>query len=391
MTADGRRRLLIIGPLPPPYAGPEIGTEMFVKSPILQAAFAVDCINTTVRAVNSDKGKADLTMVLAYVRYTYRLLRAMLVFRPDVILYRPTSATLKGWVRDGTTLLIGSSLGSKVALQFGGGHFRFFYDSLGSAARSLISSLLKRSAIVLAESRRLCRQFEGLVPESRIGVLPTAISNEFFDNFEGLERSQDGFGPNVLFVGHLTQAKGYCDVLKVIPDLAKQRGVRFRFVGVRQGTERNIFFNQATGERISPEDPAECFSRFIVSNRLEGSVDFLGDRVFGAEKLRVFEAATVFVLPSYSEGFSRAILEGMAAGLPLVVSRVGAVPDFFENGVDAFIVDPGDVPALRDRIELLLSDPVLRTRMGQASRERCRSMFLGECVSAQLVEILKTL
>lgn len=385
-----RRRLLIIGPLPPPYAGPEIGTEIFLRSEGLQKHFVLDHINTTVRSSNSEKGKADLTMVFAYVRYLWCLVRALVVFKPDFVLYRPTSATLKGWVRDGTTLLFGSALGAKVVLQFGGGHFRHFYDSLSSVPQGIIALLLRRSCLVLPESQILTRQFNGLVPADRIHDLPTAITEDFYGRFEGIDRSRSGKELTVLFVGHLTQAKGYCDVLKTIPELVARFNVRFRFMGVHQSVERNVFFNQATGLRIEPEDPAECLESFVNSRGLNDRVEFLGDRVFGDAKQKTFESADIFVLPSYSEGFSRAMLEAMAAALPMIVTKVGAVPDIVHDGVSAFVINPGDVGALTERLSRLLSDAHLRLEMGMTGRALCGERFLGEQIARRLTELLSS-
>jgi len=81
----------------------------------------------------------------------------------------------------------------------------------------------------------------------------------------------------------------------------------------------------------------------------------------------------------------------MAAGLPMVVTRVGAVPDIVEDGVTGFIIEPGDVAALNDRIKRLLEDPALRARMGAAAREYCRTRFLAERVAAQVVDIVQSL
>lgn len=387
-NSSRKGRLLIIGPLPPPYAGPEIGTEIFLNSTALSLAFELGHINTTVRSSNSEKGRADLTMYVAYVIYVLRLVRALAFFRPHFVLYRPTSATLRGWVRDGTTLLLAPGLGAKVLVQFGGGHFRYFFDALGPISRRLIQGLLHRAAVVLPESRALKRQFAGIVPDARVRELPTSIPDDFFEFFDGCDRSNRPGPVTVLFVGHLSQAKGYCDVLKAIPFLAAKYDVKVRFMGVKQSIERNIFFNQATGERIPVVDPEQCYDEFIRKRGLEANVEFLGDQVFGKEKLEAFEAADIFVLPSYSEGFSRAILESMAAGLPAVVTSVGAVPDIVEDGGNAFVVRPGDVPGLQDRLERLIANPDLRVRMGAVSRQRCQERFRAEVVSEQLVGIL---
>lgn len=386
-----RRRLLIVGPLPPPYAGPELGTESLLRCGILREHFDICNVNTTVRSSNRDKGRLDAMMAIAYLRYVFRLVRALLVFRPHVIMYLPTSATRMGWVRDGTTLLLGSLRGGRVVLQFRGGHFRHFFESLGRTGRGLVRWLLGRSAAVLVQASVLRAQFAGLVPEQRIGVLHNGISAEFFARFENVARDPAPSCVTILFVGHLSQAKGYCDLLKTIPVLASRFAVRFRFIGVRQGVERNVFFNQATGEPIQPEDPEACYETCVRRQGFEQQVEFLGDRVYGEEKYRAFETADIFVLPSYSEGFSRAILEAMAAGLPSVVTAVGAVPDILEDGVHAFIVRPGDVEALAERLQRLIADGALRLAMGRASREQCRRRFLQEALSRELVTILDRL
>ncbi len=390
MVRHKRGRLLIIGPLPPPYAGPEIGTEIFVNSGTLRNAFDCRVINTTVRTSNSEKGKTDLTIVVAYVRYVWRLVSALLFFRPDTLIYRPTSATVKGWVRDGTTILFGSLAGCQVILQFGGGHFRFFYESLGRFGKTVIRRLLGNVAVVLAESNGLRRQFAGLLPENRIGVLPTAVPDAFYAHFEKVHRVSRESPLIVLFVGHLSQAKGYCDLLKVIAFLAGKYDVKFHFMGARVSGERNIFFNQLTQERIRPEDPDECFARYITAQGIKDRVVFLGDQVAGVDKLAAFERASIFALPSYSEGFSRATLEAMAAGLPLVVTRVGAVPDIVDDGVNGFVVDPGDVAQLQAGLDKLLGDPALRAKMSAANRKRCEEEFLAECVSSRLVETIRS-
>jgi len=75
------------------------------------------------------------------------------------------------------------------------------------------------------------------------------------------------------------------------------------------------------------------------------------------------------VLPSYFEGIPNSLLESMAAGLPVVATRVGGVPEIVEDGVTGLLVPPGDTEALARAIALLTTDPSLRASMGRAGRE----------------------
>lgn len=386
-----RRKLLIIGPLPPPFAGPELGTEVLVRSQVLNATYRVHHINTTVRSSNRDKGSVDAVMMAAYLRYLSRLLRETLFFRPELVLYCPTSATLIGWVRDGTTVLLARVLGAKLVLQFRGGHFRHFFDALGPASRRIIAWLLQRCDLVLVQADVLKSQFAGIVPDERLARLYNAVPSAFFEYFEKVGRRRARDEVVVLFVGHLTQAKGYCEVLKAIPRLVPRYTVRFQFMGVRGAVERNVFFNQATGERILPADPEQCFHEYIQRQGLANCVEFLGDGISGVQKQRVFENADIFVLPSYSEGFSRSILEAMAAGLPGVITRVGAAPEILQDAVSAYLITPGDTDQLCERLERLIRDQDLRVAMGSAAREHCRRQFQSATLAMELVALLEKL
>lgn len=79
-----------------------------------------------------------------------------------------------------------------------------------------------------------------------------------------------------------------------------------------------------------------------------------------------------------SEAVSRAALEWMAAGRPLVATRVGGIPDLVEDGVTGVLVPPGDAPALAGALRDLLSNPARAEAMGRAARERWEREFSPE-------------
>jgi glycosyltransferase involved in cell wall biosynthesis len=88
-----------------------------------------------------------------------------------------------------------------------------------------------------------------------------------------------------------------------------------------------------------------------------------------------FAAFDVFVLPSGNEGTPVTAIEALAGGCPVVATRVGGVPDVVTDGEDGFLVEPGDVEGLAERLALLANDPALRAAMGGAGRDRMRSRY----------------
>ncbi len=113
--------------------------------------------------------------------------------------------------------------------------------------------------------------------------------------------------------------------------------------------------------------------QFVNDNRkLYGSVSLLGE----SENIpEILTASDIFVLSSRWEGLPRAVIEAMIAGLPVVASQVGGVPELVEDGVTGFLVPPGDCQSLAQAIQKLLVGPELRRRMGQAGQEKALCQF----------------
>ena len=88
------------------------------------------------------------------------------------------------------------------------------------------------------------------------------------------------------------------------------------------------------------------------------------------------------ILPSVNEGTPVSAIESLAAGRPVVATRVGGVPDVVEDGEDGFLVDPGSTEQLADRLEQLARDPELRERMGKHGSSR----MSGRYAVARLVD-----
>jgi len=108
----------------------------------------------------------------------------------------------------------------------------------------------------------------------------------------------------------------------------------------------------------------------------------IGDRVvftgFRGDVPELMSEVAVSVLPSLSEGLSNAILESMAAGVPVVATAVGGNSEAVQEGVTGLLVPPRDGAALADAISAVLADPALAMRLGAAGRQRATECFSNE-------------
>jgi glycosyltransferase involved in cell wall biosynthesis len=157
--------------------------------------------------------------------------------------------------------------------------------------------------------------------------------------------------PRIVAVGRLQAPK---DVLSLIRALAKLQQRSFNAIVVGDGPDR-------------PAIEAEV--RRLALTRV---VHLAGGRDDVAE---ILAASHIFVLSTRSEGLPISVLEAMAAGLPVVASRVGGLPELVVEGETGLLVTPGEPGELAAAIERLLGDPALRARFGAAGRARVQSQF----------------
>jgi glycosyltransferase involved in cell wall biosynthesis len=119
--------------------------------------------------------------------------------------------------------------------------------------------------------------------------------------------------------------------------------------------------------------------------------------VSDAELPVLYRSAQVFVLPSVeqtcygkhvavSELLGLSLLEAMASGTPVIASAVGGVPEIVRDGLTGFLVSPGDVGALRDRLSMLLGDPALAHRLGANARTHVLERFTWERVAERCLQ-----
>jgi D-inositol-3-phosphate glycosyltransferase len=102
-----------------------------------------------------------------------------------------------------------------------------------------------------------------------------------------------------------------------------------------------------------------------------------------------YSAADVLVMPSHYESFGMVALEAMACGTPVVASQVGGLAFLVQDGITGYVVPDGDPDILGERLTNLISDPVLRQRMGEQAAEYARS-YAWERIASQIRSVYES-
>jgi glycosyltransferase involved in cell wall biosynthesis len=173
----------------------------------------------------------------------------------------------------------------------------------------------------------------------------------------------------ILAVGSLKPLKGYHDLLQALSILAGHEDA-FECILAGDGPERGRL------------------QELAIRLNLGSRVSFLGEI---EDVPALMAAGDILVHPSHSEGLSNSVLEGMASGLPVVATSVGATPEYIEDDNTGFLVPPGEPELLAEKIRLLITRKDLRDRLGRTALSRVLERCSPPRVTCQYEHVYNSL
>lgn len=230
------------------------------------------------------------------------------------------------------------------------------------AFRAIQRCVARRADAVVAPSRYFGGIVRGWgVPAERINVIYNGIT------LDPAERCPDNGRSDarcIVSAGRLVPWKGFATLIEVLRDLPG-----WRLVIVGEGPERknleSRIQNLELGERV----------------RITGALQ-------QAAVLRELCAASVFVLNTSFESFSFQVVQAMHAGVPVVTTAIGSLPEIIDDGQDGLLLPPNDRPAIAAAVRRLAGDQALRTRIVSNAREKAKRFSL-EATAGQLIALFE--
>ena len=291
------------------------------------------------------------------------LLAATIIFRHVSIVHINTSLNTRAYWRDLMYLAVAKALGARVLYQVHGGELphRFF------ARSRMLTGFLRKTlmvpdlVVVLAQCELAA--YREFVPQQHVVVLPNGIDCRAYAALP-LVRSSAEQPLHLLYVGRIARDKGLYELLQGVR-LAHELGVDTRVIVAGHGTEEGRL------------------RRYAQALGISARVCFIGP-VFGADKIKLLSGSDVLLLPSYAEGLPYALLEAMAAGVPVIATPVGAIPDVMTDGIHGFLVPPRDGKAIAEALAVLAGDRERISWMSRACKRRIRAAFSIDRLAQEL-------
>ncbi len=239
------------------------------------------------------------------------------------------------------------------------------YQRGQSAVHKIECWLHRRMTAVIANSKRVALELithENCAPE-KVGLIYNGADLSGIAAAQP-QKSSDGKATlTLIIVANLIPYKGHADLVAALGEIANRLPRRWQLLCVGR--------DEGLGEAL----------RYQADGLgLTDNIHFLGQR---SDVPQLLKEADIGILCSHQEGFSNAVIEGLAAGLPMVVTDVGGNAEAVTHGETGLVVPPHDPTTLGEAILALALDPVRRARMGAAAQADARRRFSIEtCVQS---------
>ncbi|MFT8323624.1 MAG: glycosyltransferase family 4 protein [Bacillus sp. (in: firmicutes)] len=341
------KKITVIGPLPPPIHGESLAIQSITESKKLNQEFIIQSINTNRKIIKKPGGFS-----LGKVMQDIKIILRVFILKTDIG-YISISQTKLGLLRDLVIIHLLNYKKVKVITHLHGNSLGLTIDNLSSFWKKIVRSVFKRVNIGIVLGQSLSHNYQGFVKDIR--VVQNGVSEEFLLN-EQIEKaieikSKKDF-VQIVYLSNLIESKGFLILAKCCAEL------------IQEGLSIRLVLAGAIHEKKSYEQ----LIKLVNKENCKDKIIYVGT-VFGTEKKQLLLDSDVMVLPTQykTEGQPLSIIEGMAAALPIISTKVGCIEDMInENGI---LMEEPTVETLKKAIRKLVKDPEARKGYSIKSRK----------------------
>lgn len=332
------KKILIVGPRLSLTSGVSHHIKTLLASPLAHD-FQLNYFQVGARP-----GDSQWRVLLTFIMTPWRFLWRLWNYRPDVVHFNP-SFDHKSLLRELTMIVICKISGRQTLVQFHGGNVNLLLQN--GRLPAYLKLLLRWANQIVVLTRLQQRSLQAFCRVDKIAVIPNMVDTSRYLKTRRLNQVSPC---QVLYMSKIEQRKGIFDLIQAIPTVIKKfPNVRFMVAG--EGPDKSKL------QCIGCEDGNWNYIKLI---------GFVGED----QKPTFLAQGDVFVFPShYVEGMPYALLEAMAAGLPIVAAATGGIPAIIEDRVNGILV-PIEQPAmLAEAIIELLCNKKMRRQFGRRNRQ----------------------
>ena len=368
-------KVLLVGPIPPPMGGivrycqDIMASELRHKNEIVLFQDNIPhhyrpTITTAKNTWNiiSRDGLSSTIKVFSFVLKKFVQLDVILTKDKYDIIHVLSTAGY-GFFRNTVHIILAKRHGVKTVFHLLG-QIDDLYREANPLLKKIVSFCLNRADVHIVQSPLLVDFVRGITKRPVYSIF-NGVRTEQLTSPDGYAHSS-GCNVEVVTLGYLGYQKGTFDILEVVRRIKDiLPSLRFTFLG---------------------GGDVEKFRKLAEEKSIADRVRFLG-KVEDDVRIKMLQTSDIFLLPSHAEGQPIALLEAMAAGLPIISSTVGSIPEIVKAGENGFLVEPGDIDTISKYIEILSRDAFLREQMGRFNMQEAKKKYELKRVMREIQEL----
>lgn len=356
------KKILFLGHLPPPWHGVSAINTWILNSSRLTSEFRFIVINLTTASSIADIGKTSLLKYFSTIRIFLTTLYKLLVTNPKLgyITLTPSGVA---FFKDSIILLLLKLFRIPVVVHSHGKGITDWVNKQPAWVAKYYRFVLKRTHLLvlgknLVEDTRIVYKDDPIILPNGIPIIeytPTSVKNS--DCIQ------------LLYLSNLMKYKGVLDFVESLKIL-HEKGYDFH---------ANII-------GASGDVTVEYVKQLVEKYKLQDKVDVLGP-IYNEEKYEYLYNSDVFVFPSYYEPFGLVILEAFQAGIPVIGTTEGCMPEIIENKKNGFIVETQNPKGISEALIKFIDDPDLIEEIGKRNKDKFDSKYTLEVFEQNLSNI----
>lgn len=362
-----RKSILLILKLPPPVNGATTINNSLYESEKIKSHYNTFFIDHGLAQQNDDFGSIRIGKLFCYVKSLFECVFYLLSKEIDLC-YITIAPKGLAFIKDSIYILLFKIFNKRYVIHL---HGKGIYNN---AKKSIIwkkyYQLIFNKSAVICLTENLTQDVNDVYNGIPF-IVPNGIKESNYDSIKVDKEDK----PVILFLSNLYIQKGILVFIEAIKRIAEQTDIQFEAWIVGNST------SEMTIEELQEK---------VQSDHISKWVRVLGPK-FGINKILILKKADIFVFPTFNDTFGLVNLEAMEAGLPVITTNVGGIPEVIEDGVNGYIIEPQDINRLKDKIMFLLNHPDEINRISKNNKLKIHQNYTLEKFEDNMISVFRVL